>query len=83
MAPIITPPEKDYIGSDIYSKKKSTLVTVCCALERIFFIPSRISFHGKTFSGATNSSGFDLRALNSNVKRTFIVSCKLVKQTIH
>lgn len=34
-------------------------------------------------SGATNSSSIDLRALNSDVKRTFIVSCKLVKQTIH
>lgn len=58
---------------------KSALVTICCALDRVF-IPSRSR---KNFSGATNSSDFDLRALNSDVKWTFIVSCKLVKQTIH
>lgn len=78
MAPIITP--KTGLYRKRHEQQKSSLVTICCALDRVF-IPH--DTRKKIYSGATNSSSFDLRALNSDVKRTFIVSCKLVKQTIH
>lgn len=87
MAPIITPKKglnrKRHIQQQ---REKSSRVTICCTLDRIF-IPTQVTRHQdserKKYSGATNSSSIDLRALNSDVKWTFIVSCKLVKQTIH
>lgn len=80
MAPIIAPPKKDNIGSDTYSKKDPSCHYLLCTRAGFY---SHSIHEKKMFSGATNSSGFDLRALNSDVKRAFIVSCKLVKQTIH
>lgn len=84
MAPIITPPKKKkglYRKRHIQQKKLLSLFVVH-SNGFLFPLESRLT-KKKSLSGATNSAGFDLRALNSDVKRTFIVSCKLVKQTIH
>lgn len=71
MAPIITP-KKGLNRMRHILQRKSFRVTICCALEWIFYSHSSHTAPGqqrrKKHSGATNSSSIDLRALNSDVK---------------